>query len=197
MILLMSVLLVLGVDTTDTHEATDRLASAQRATRAAYPSPGLRAVELKSPRKALLYSALGSLAPAGAGTLLASLGDGSNDLTAFTLITGGVLVGPAAGHFYADNRRQAWVGIGLRTTGSAAMVAGTTLIFDDLFDDDADTGGSVLVLTGLILTGSSFLYDIFSAPKSARQYNQRQSLSVHPQLDPVNETAGLRLAWRF
>ncbi len=62
----------------------------------------------KDPRRAVWYSV--------GGTVLGA-----------PLFGAGLLLGPAAGHFYADNNRRAWVGIGIRTGGVrvAPTIGGT------------------------------------------------------------------------
>lgn len=56
------------------------------------------------------------------------------------------------------------------------------------------SGGSFLV-AAVVVTGSA-LYDIATAPASARRYN-RQHLAIAPLLDPRRGSYGLSLSWSF
>lgn len=187
MAVLLSVLILLGAD--------GALAPAHTKKRCTVAP----ADSLKSPRRAVLYSLGATVLPIGAGTLLANAGNGSNDLAAFTLIMGGIIVGPSAGHFYADNRRRAWMGVGLRAAGSAVMISGAVLVEDELSGrGDLGNAGSLLALGGMLLTSGSAAYDLFTAPRSAHAYNVRNvRLSVQPTVNPSQKAAGLALSMRF
>jgi hypothetical protein len=102
----------------------------------------------------------------------------------------GAIVGPSAGHFYAQDA-QAWWGIGIRV-GSAGVFAGSAawaLNETDWFGD-GDEGSQAI--PGLLAIGSALtffasgLYDIVTAPRSAHEYNKRhgQTVSVRPTYVP-------------
>ena len=135
---------------------------------------------VKSPRRALLLSGLGTLAIGVPGVNLVA-----------------IPVGPALGHFYAGNARQAWTGILIRGGaffGGVAVVVLKALEGDPNFDEDAER-----ILTGaLIVILASAAYDVATAPASARRFNERQQQRVQMSLSPVvGRQKGVRLAVRL
>jgi len=58
-----------------------------------------------------------------------------------------------------------------------------------------DCSGASFFVAATVVTGSA-LYDIATAPASARRYN-RQHLAIVPLLDPRRGSYGLSLSWSF
>jgi hypothetical protein len=126
-------------------------------------------------------------------------------LVSLAAVGGGLVVGPAAGHVYAGNARQAWIGAGLRggvlVTGAASLA---TLLRCTSFgtggpsDAVCDVAGPTLLGSGLILAGSA-LWDFASAPRSATRFNERHGLTarVAPVVDPAGRQYGLALRATF
>jgi hypothetical protein len=174
----------------------------------------------KSPVWAALYSLGATVGPVAAGLALLRVEDRStrigrveiatelNQLGA-GLLTGGLVVGPAAGHFYADATRQARVGIGIRGVATVVGAGAATLIVLDaslnlfaLQRPRLSRTGRVAedVLAGaLIVTAGSALFDIAAAPLSAHRYNEKKGLrarlapQVHPRLDQVGLAVRIQL----
>lgn len=194
-------------------------AAAQQADTTAGEASGVHDVS-KSPGRAALYSLGGTVLPVAGGLILMSVGERSaswgrvevgTDLNQFgaVLVVGGLVAGPAAGHFYADARRRAQIGMGIR--GGAAVVgigAATVILFDTSFDffvleePRLSRTGRVAedVLTGVVavMLGSALL-DIATAPLSAYRHNENNSLRVQvaPRVSPILDQAGLAVHLRF
>lgn len=141
-----------------------------------------REVEKKDPSRASFYS--------GAGTILLAPAFGA-----------GLVVGPALGHFYADNSSQAWTGIGLRTGGALVGFLGANLAFGASWEGNQAlaTVGEGLVVVGLGTVAISGLYDIVTADNSAREYNREHEVQANlvPTAEPTGGQVGLALAVRF
>jgi hypothetical protein len=109
----------------------------------------------KDPKRAVWYSV--------GGTVLGA-----------PLFGAGLLLGPAAGHFYADNNRRAWVGIGIRTGGALLPILATAgrsgYAGLGAFLVTAPIGGAVILV--------SAIYDIVVADNAARQHNRAHGLRV-------------------
>jgi hypothetical protein len=147
----------------------------------------------KSPAVALQWSLYGTLLPVAAGGAL--LIDKPNDPEAFGLaaVVGGLVIGPALGHFYARRPGRALAGVGLRT---ALGVGVTAVVISHVLCDAAvcrlsGTDATILVLGAVGLLASA-AFDIARAPASARHYNATHGeISVIPWLSPQQSTIGL------
>jgi hypothetical protein len=142
----------------------------------------------KSPSRAQLYSLGGTLVPV-------VLGAGMNkemDDVRVPLLAAGILVGPSAGHFYAENTTQALTGIGLR-------LGGVAIGFRGLLENPLGEGGEGLILVGGLTILTSGVYDIFTAGGAARDYNETHGLKAHvgPAVGPQGEQVGLSLQVQF
>ena len=159
-----------------------------------------------SPRTALYESLIFTGIPVavGGGLLIA---DHQNNSQGHMSVLGGILsfsglwFGPSTGHFRADNPRRAFTGVSIRTAALLAMGVGamqnaseTTCGSSD--DDSGDPwiigGGAVFVLSAIL--------DVAAAPKSAESYSRRkadQTLSLLPNINPVEGRYGLTMALRF
>ncbi len=139
--------------------------------------------DAKKPRRALLLSGLGSAA------ILVPL-----------VNLAAIPAGPALGHFYAGNERQAWTGIAIR--GTAMGVAVAALLGDALggYDGGRDRGGSgdSVALGCVIVILGSAAYDVATAGASARAYNRRHGLrtAALPVVGPKGQV-GMLVAVRL
>lgn len=113
----------------------------------------------KDPRKALLYSIGGTAAILIPGV----------NVVAF-------VVGPAAGHIYADNLPQVFVTSGIRAAGILLVVAAALSGFDAPSDSQAAVDRAIAVAAGAWIGASA--YDIATARAAARRYNRRHGLGV-------------------
>lgn len=142
--------------------------------------------EAKDPRRAVLLSSLGS-----AGMFVPFV-----NLVA-------IPAGPALGHFYAGNERQAWTGIAIRGTalgvGLAAILGEAFRCIGGCGPQERDGGKAETVLLGsvVVILGSS-LYDVATAGASAREYNRRHGLrtAAVPVVGP-NGQVGVLVAVRL
>jgi hypothetical protein len=105
-------------------------------------------------------------------------------------------VGPSFGHLYAQNYAQAAIGTGVRIAGSMLVLA--ALPTGDVACDPEPCpdreGRNALFVGGLGLVIGSTIYDVFSAPTAANQYNRRRGLAVVPVVGPQR---GIRVAVRM
>jgi hypothetical protein len=152
----------------------------------------------KSPGRALTYSLSGTV-------LLAPL------------FGTGLVAGPAAGHFYAGNARQAWTGIAIRSGAYLTAGLGMGLVWgstqptgfkdypDGGYDPDPPLGdgarkaGIALTVAGMAALLGSASYDIATAWDAAKEHNRVQEVQaqVAPAVGPRGEQVGLSLRFRF
>lgn len=147
----------------------------------------------KSGTTALLWSLVGTMVPVGAGVLAASLAaEGSNSPTPGLLLLGGLLVGPALGHFYAGRPGRAFAGIGIRTVTLAGLLGGFAASWNN------NAGGDQLLVAGLMLTATAVVWDIARAPHSAEVHNRTiQPGRVTVVVGPLHNAPGVRLGTRI
>lgn len=122
----------------------------------------------------------------------------------------GLVAGPAAGHFYAGDSRQAWTGIAVR--GGATLAAGTGLVLaagsipapvigagGPPLGDWAGPVGLGLMAAGISVGLGSLVYDIATAPGSAAEHNRAHGVSIRaaPIVEPRSGQKGLALRIRF
>lgn len=118
-----------------------------------------------------------------------------------SLAFAGLLLGPSAGHFYANQTGRGFKGIGIRLT----IVLGTGYYMsksaEGLHPDETVMIGGLGVLAGGTLILIHGLYDMCIAPSSVRKYNESlmegNSLRLVPEVDPVNENYGLSIVYNF
>lgn len=117
----------------------------------------------------------------------------------------GLFIGPAFGHFYAENHSQAWQGIALRGgTAIAALAAaessgGGSSGPDGDFDGLGEALAWLAVGAGVVI--GSGIYDIATAGDAAREYNRERRLKsarVAPTAGgPQGEQIGLSVRIEF
>ncbi len=155
-------------------------------------------VTRKSPVAAGLLSTGATVVPFGGGLAMVLANDSATDgdatATGFALVLGGVVVGPAIGHLYAENGDRAFNGILAR--GMTILMTVYVSVVNPVL------GGILGIPLTLGMLGSLFS-DLTSAADAARAYNARHGLdaqegvAVVPQVDPVRRQAGLALRWTF
>jgi|APHM01.1.fsa_nt_gi hypothetical protein len=89
-------------------------------------------------------------------------------------VLGTPIFGPAAGHFYAGNHRQAWIGIGTRTGGALLPFLGLEAA------GRLESGGLGVLLATALAGGATVLisaiHDIVTADDAVRERNQARRL---------------------
>lgn len=153
----------------------------------------------KSETAALVWSLGGTLVPAAAGGVFLayrsrSEGREGSEAVPILLLIAGPLIGPSMGHMYAGRTGRGLATIGLRAALSAGGLLAALAIcpFDGCSTDQSDQAGTVfLAAAGLV--AASMVYDVVTAPASARWYNARhRSASFGPTF--INDSPGLG-AW--
>lgn len=115
--------------------------------------------------------------------------EGPLGMGGFLLFTGGLVVGPSAGHFYLGDERRALIGLGIRAggVGLAALLAhgGESSL------SGADEAGKLVVFSGIAIAAGS-VYSFSTLDNSAHE----RGLVLTP-LVQADGGAGLALAARF
>jgi len=153
---------------------------------------GWRVPEAKSPRRALVLSAAGTLLPVALGAVVLATrprgdpvsgkpADETYDVVGGALIGLGLGVGPSLGHFYAHE--MGWFLPRILVGGVLGLVAASS----DLGD------GVALALLGGTAVTIMAARDIATAPAAARRYNERRlGLAVGLDLPRGERQLGLR-----
>ncbi len=134
----------------------------------------------------------------GAAALAIGLAEGPDSLTIAGLL--GLGVGPSLGHWYSGN---AW-NPGLTARVGSALVGGVGAMLA-LGCVDGDTSepcrfGGDAFLTGAMAYVASTIYEVVTAPSSARRYRRHRGdvrLVVAPMRGQVQVVPGVALAARF
>lgn len=151
-------------------------------------------------------SLLGTLIPVGVGWALMASDYNETGLdentTAGTVgllsFTGGLLVGPALGYFYAGESGRAWTGVGLRALGFGAIIAAAAASWD-CYGDECQTGGAVVLVASAVTLGSA-IYDIATVRGAVRRRNDEArgvSVSVAPTYSSRRHAAGVAAQLTF
>lgn len=136
---------------------------------------------MKSPRRAFLYSFLGTAIPVGVGGGMAL---GQNELSAGAIVAiGGAVVGPSLGHFYAERDGRAIRGIVIRGTAAGILASADY--------ESSETGNIVLVVGGSVLGIVFLVADIAGASHSAKVHNDAVAGRVRLGVAPLGR-AGAR-----
>lgn len=125
---------------------------------------------MKSGAGALLWSFLGTAAPAAATLpfIWEKSGTSGAKVAAAGLV-GALLFGPSLGHFYADRPGRAAAGIAIRTLAGAVFTVG---IVGGVAEGGATEGDNALAAVGAVVGGVAVVYDIVTAPRSAKTHNE-------------------------
>lgn len=166
---------------------------------------GMKPVELKNPGTAVGASLAGTLLPS-LPLLACATGhdvDGFVVVGSVVLSVSGLIIGPSAGHFYAENSARGQKSMGLRTVFALVGVGGVLTGLANLCSEDysaAKGGATIAVASGICILGSA-AYDILTCPQSVEKYNQsirnQGGLYLTPEMYLTNESYGLSLSYRF
>ena len=107
------------------------------------------------------------------------------------------LITPSLGHIYAGDYWTA--GLGMRAAGGAVALVGVAQALDcGIIYASKEcgffSGGEAALVLGGTLAAAGAIYDIATAPKSARRYNERR-FSIVPASPGAN--IGLSIAGQF
>lgn len=148
----------------------------------------------KSPPLALGLSVGGTAAP-----LLASMrATDAHDRAGLWAI--GLGFGPSLGNVYAENRTRVTRALKIRGIGASVMGSGMVLGVASVFGGErAKTAALGVVGVGLGTVAGGALYDIATAPLSAKDYNEAHDLSAQatPVVGPQAKQVGLALSVRL
>lgn len=148
-------------------------------------------VELKNEKTAIGLSVAGTALSAG---FWAYGHQTRNDgLLAAGLLTS--LFTPSLGHWYAGDALT--VGLGIRAASAAVFVMGVS----EAARDDTRSDAGALIGMGLLGYATGILYDIATAPRAARTYNERHRVAATfaPAVltPPSGPVIGVGLGGRF
>jgi len=155
-------------------------------------------VTRKSPVAAGLFSTGATVLPFGGGLAMVLTDDSATDegatATGLALMAGGVVVGPAIGHLYAENGDRAVNG----------MLARGMMILVTVYVSAVNPAlGGIIAFPLMIGTLGSLFSDLASAADAARVSNARHGLdaregmAIAPRVDPINRQVGLALRLTF
>lgn len=109
-----------------------------------------------------------------------------------------IFVGPSAGHFYAGQSRRALGGIVIRALGVGISLA---LLKDTDMSDVGDMGKIGAGLSLFFAMVGYSVYDICTAPRSVRKYNEsiKKTGNVYliPKIDMKEKSYGLNVVYNF
>lgn len=179
------------------------LAGVGAPVQAQQPAPGSEG----PPRDSTLGAPTSETAPAGSARKdpgRATLYSVGGTLLLAPVFGAGLIVGPAFGHFYADNSGQAWNGIAIRGGAAATpVVLGALATAGSDEPGAAYAGMGVFLVSGalavLVIAGSA-IYDVVTADDAARAYNRSQNVRtrVTPTVGgPQGEQVGLSVTLQF
>ena len=154
-------------------------------------------VRPKSPGRAGALSLWTTAAGAGLVTLALNGGLRSDESGMGMSGAALLLMGPSFGHFYARNDGQALGGILLRVGSAAAATGGFVLVLNSAFGGSDGGAGAGLFLGGAVVYVVSTVYDVATASRSARRYNDRHGVDFGAGPVIGLKGAGVRLAVRF
>ena len=154
--------------------------------------------EAKSAETARRLSLLGTAAPIALGFAVAGHARGKS----FTLLVGGIVLGPALGYVYAGETGRGIGGAGLRLAALGIGAAGAIVICLTNDCNATSAGGAlgaaaVSLLAGGVVTTVLAAVDIIRVADWVRARNQQlAAVSVQPTYFPESRTAGLLVTWR-
>ncbi len=152
----------------------------------------------KSENMAVYLSVVSTIVPIGAGIALRTqepegLGAG--------LIISGLLIGPSAGHFYAQQWGQGFKTIGVRVGLGFGVLLTSATIASKFIDPTEDIISNVAAASCLAIAGVAVaahgIYDITTTPKSVRKYNEKLNPELKPEINLRDQRYSLGLVYRF
>lgn len=154
--------------------------------------------EVKDPGVALNKSLLYTFAPSAAGILIMETSDtGWIDTAGGILLAYGLLYGPARGNYYAEDYIRGTIGVGIRVVSAGVLLVASytalTHTVDDIFDhnqkpDHNYTVNNITVAASILTFTGSIIYNIATAPTSAREYNDHYGLDLSFNIEKLNKT---------
>ena len=163
-------------------------------------SPGLPppAIKLKSEKRAMTWSVVGTIIPLAVSASFILTG-GSSYAHANIAAVGLLIepVGPSLGYFYTGAVGRALLGFGIRLAGLAGMVGGAYGL--DNYDSD-ETLMKALIIGGAGATLASTIIDLAGLKKAVRRHNlkvQSLQMAVTPVLSPKTKGYGLQVHLSF
>jgi len=154
---------------------------------------------------ALNRSLWGTIVPIGLGLAMAASSgnegpNGNAEIGAlgFVSFTGGLVVGPSLGYFYAGQPGRAWLGVGLRTLGFGGLIAAVAASWDCYGAECAKARAAAAV--GSALTLGWVIYDIATVRGAVRRHNevaQGVSVRVAPTYSSRRHAAGVSVQLTF
>ena len=168
----------------------------------------------KSPTTGVLLSIGATVVPVGLGCLVwQAAAPKGNDVFMWCgglLVASGAILGPDAGHFYAEQWSKGGERAGIRFTIGLVMTASFGAIViggiaGGLDPSTSENGISNLTWPVFLLSSAAYvgytLWDIATVPGSVREYNDSITESGHlhfrPYLDVPHEKYGLSLVYNF
>lgn len=152
------------------------------------------AEERKSPTLAFGLSLGGTVVP-----LLASmLATDAQDKAGLRAL--GLGLGPSLGNCYAENRRRVKRGLKIRGIGASVMGTGMVLGVASVFGGERAKNAALGVMgVGLGTVVGGAVYDIATAPLSAKEFNEAHDLTaqVAPTVGPRGDQKALALRVTF
>lgn len=152
--------------------------------------------EPKSEVAAVVWSIGSTIIPCGVGLWL-NCQDGAEShwrsVCGASAIIGSIIIGPSAGHFYAEQWGRGFAGAGLRT-----VVGGiTALLVFYVSTGEAYNTAEVLGWIGAGATLGIICWDIASVPASVRKYNEGFNIQIKPILNLKEKRYGIGFVYRF
>jgi len=148
--------------------------------------------KFKSPKIAIAYSLFNTTIPTIAGMYLYQKNE-----SGLWAVFYGVTIGPSIGNIYVKDYKRGFFGIGIRLF-SELMIAQSAISHsiglmggNGSYNTQKGMSHTQKVFTGVII--GSAIYNIVTAPKSAREFNIRQNnVSVYPIISISKKQVVLR-----
>jgi len=155
-------------------------------------------VKLKSEKRAMTLSAVGTLVPLAVSASYL-LTDGSSYAHANVAAVGLLIapLGPSLGYFYAGATGRALLGLGIRLAGLAGMIGGSYGL--DNYDSN-ETLMEAFIIAGAGLTLASTVIDLAGVKKAVRRHNlkvQKLQVALAPLVSPRTKALGLQARLSF
>lgn len=169
----------------------------------------VQSYDVFEPRKPAVAFLLSAGSTAGAVFLGYNIINSGNYDTGRWFVIGGLLLGPSIGNIYAKDHKAIRNGVLIRLGGAAISIFGLTMIIDGSFGDnmfdktdyDAEkiTTGAIVSIGGAVIVAGSALFDIINTGYNVKEYNlkNQSQLSLTPAYDPVNNSVGFNLNYKF
>jgi hypothetical protein len=161
----------------------------------------------KSRNTALTSSLLCTLVPAAVGGALILHGsnsgqtDNTEALAGLAIGSAGIILGPGAGHVYAEKTGRFWRGVAIRGIAASITAAISFSASKNSFSIGEGVAQALMALAvgGSICLGSA-IYDISTVGTSVDDYNKERgfsSLTLRPTYIAAHKAPGLMLTMSF